>query len=106
MIQKDAILDELSSIISPARSEQLQIEFCKMFSTALPHLPLSYSPEVLVVKRSDRHYAAAREWWAELEQLEHVSVGQSLREQTFQRFQSFQPFKTSKTSGAIDHVQI
>jgi len=49
--KKDAILDELSSIISPARSEQLQIEFCKMFSTALPHLPLSYSPEVLVVKK-------------------------------------------------------
>lgn len=49
--KKDAILDELSSIITPARSEQLQIEFCKMFSTALPHLPLNYSPEVLVVKR-------------------------------------------------------
>jgi peptide/nickel transport system substrate-binding protein len=49
--KKDAILDELSSIISPARSEQLQIEFCRMFSSALPHLPLNYSPEVLVVKR-------------------------------------------------------
>jgi peptide/nickel transport system substrate-binding protein len=49
--KKDAILDELSSIISPARSEQLQLEFCRMFSAALPHLPLNYSPEVLVVKR-------------------------------------------------------
>jgi peptide/nickel transport system substrate-binding protein len=49
--QKDAILDELSSIVTPARSEQLQIEFCKMFSAALPHLPLYYSPEVLAVKR-------------------------------------------------------
>jgi len=49
--KKDAILDELSSIVTPARSEQLQIEFCKMFSTALPHLPLNYSPEVLVVKK-------------------------------------------------------
>lgn len=49
--KKDAILDELSSILSPARSEQLQIEFCKMFSAALPHLPLNYSPEVLVVKK-------------------------------------------------------
>jgi peptide/nickel transport system substrate-binding protein len=49
--KKDAILDELSSIITPARSEQLQIEFCKMFSAALPHLPLYYSPEVLAVKR-------------------------------------------------------
>ena len=49
--KKDAILDELSSIVTPARSEQLQIEFCKMFSAALPHLPLNYSPEVLVVKK-------------------------------------------------------
>ena len=49
--KKDAILDELSSIITPARSEQLQIEFCKMFSQALPHIPLYYSPEVLAVKR-------------------------------------------------------
>jgi len=49
--KKDAILDEINSIIAPARSEQLQIEFCKMFSEALPHLPLFYSPEVLVVKK-------------------------------------------------------
>jgi peptide/nickel transport system substrate-binding protein len=49
--KKDAILDELNSIVTPARSEQLQIEFCKMFSEALPHLPLNYSPEVLVVKK-------------------------------------------------------
>ena len=49
--RKDAILDELNSIITPARSEQLQIEFLKMFSDALPHLPLYYSPEVLVAKK-------------------------------------------------------
>ncbi|MGE5304057.1 MAG: peptide ABC transporter substrate-binding protein [Alphaproteobacteria bacterium] len=49
--RKDAIIDELSSIITPARSEQLQLEFVKMFTEALPHLPLYYSPEVLVVKR-------------------------------------------------------
>jgi peptide/nickel transport system substrate-binding protein len=49
--RKDAILDELNSIVTPARSEQLQIEFCKMFSQALPHLPLYYTPEVLVVKK-------------------------------------------------------
>jgi len=49
--KKDAVLDELNSIVSPARSEQLQIEICKMFSAALPHLPLNYSPEVLVVKK-------------------------------------------------------
>jgi peptide/nickel transport system substrate-binding protein len=49
--RKDAILDELNSIVTPARSEQLQLEFLKMFSDALPHLPLYYSPEVLVVKK-------------------------------------------------------
>jgi peptide/nickel transport system substrate-binding protein len=49
--KKDAVLDELSSIVTPARSEELQIEFCKMFSAALPHLPIYYSPEVLVVRR-------------------------------------------------------
>jgi len=49
--RKDAILDELNSIVTPARSEQLQLEFIKMFSDALPHLPLYYSPEVLVAKK-------------------------------------------------------
>jgi peptide/nickel transport system substrate-binding protein len=49
--RKDAIMDELNSIITPARSEQLQLEFVKMFTDALPHLPLYYSPEVLVVKK-------------------------------------------------------
>jgi hypothetical protein len=27
------------------------LDFLKMFSEALPHLPLYYSPEILVVKR-------------------------------------------------------
>ena len=49
--QKDAVLDEINSIIPEARSEQLQLDFLKMFSEALPHLPLYYSPEILVVKR-------------------------------------------------------
>jgi peptide/nickel transport system substrate-binding protein len=49
--RKDAILDELNSIVTPARSEQLQLEFIKVFSEALPHLPLYYSPEVLVAKK-------------------------------------------------------
>jgi peptide/nickel transport system substrate-binding protein len=49
--RKDAILDELNSIVTPARSEQLQLEFLKMFSDTLPHLPLYYSPEVLVAKK-------------------------------------------------------
>jgi peptide/nickel transport system substrate-binding protein len=49
--RKDAILDELNSIVPPARSEQLQLEFLKMFTDALPHVPLYYSPEVLVAKK-------------------------------------------------------
>jgi peptide/nickel transport system substrate-binding protein len=49
--RKDAILDEINSIIPEARSEQLQLDFLKMFTEALPHLPLYYSPEILVVKR-------------------------------------------------------
>src|SRR5262249_1271020 len=34
--RKDAILDELNSIVTAARSEQLQLEFLKMFSDTLP----------------------------------------------------------------------
>ena len=49
---KDAILDELNSIVTPARSEQLQLEFVKMFGEALPHLPLYYSPESLHGKKA------------------------------------------------------
>jgi len=49
--RKDAILDELNSIVTPERSEQLQIEFVKMFTDYLPVHPLYFSPEVLVAKR-------------------------------------------------------
>jgi peptide/nickel transport system substrate-binding protein len=49
--KKDAILDEINSIITAEQSEKLQLEFCKMFSAALPHLPLYFTPEVLVVKK-------------------------------------------------------
>jgi peptide/nickel transport system substrate-binding protein len=49
--RKDEILDEINSIIPDARSEQLQLDFLRMFTEALPHLPLYYSPEILVVKR-------------------------------------------------------
>ncbi|MBI4522785.1 MAG: peptide ABC transporter substrate-binding protein [Deltaproteobacteria bacterium] len=49
--RKDAILDELNSITTPQRSEQLQLEFIKMFSEALPVFPLYYSPEILVAKK-------------------------------------------------------
>jgi peptide/nickel transport system substrate-binding protein len=49
--KKDAILDDINSIITPEQSEKLQLEFCKMFSAALPHLPLYFTPEILVVKK-------------------------------------------------------
>lgn len=49
--RKDAILDELKSIISDEREDELQVEFVKLFTDSLPHLPLVYSPEILVVKR-------------------------------------------------------
>ena len=45
-----ALLNKAAEALE-ARSEQLQLEFLKMFSDALPHLPLYYSPEVLVVKK-------------------------------------------------------
>ena len=48
---KDQILDELQSIISDEREDQLQLEFVKLFCEQLPHLPLFYSPEVLVVRK-------------------------------------------------------
>jgi peptide/nickel transport system substrate-binding protein len=49
--KKDAILDELNEIITPERSEKLQLDFVKMFSEALPVHPLYYGPEVLVAKK-------------------------------------------------------
>ena len=49
--KKDAILDELKSIISDEREDELQVEFVKLFTEQLPHLPLFYSSEILVVKR-------------------------------------------------------
>lgn len=49
--RKDAILDELNSIITPQRSEQLQLEFVKLFTDSLPHLPLFYTPEINVAKK-------------------------------------------------------
>ncbi len=49
--RKDAILDELNSIITAQRSEQLQLEFVKLFTDSLPHLPLFYTPEIVVAKK-------------------------------------------------------
>jgi peptide/nickel transport system substrate-binding protein len=49
--RKDAILDELKSMISDEREDALQVEFVKLFTEYLPHIPMWYSPEILVVKR-------------------------------------------------------
>ncbi len=49
--RKDAILDELRTIVTPQRSEQLQLEFVKLFAEALPSYPLYFNPEILVAKR-------------------------------------------------------
>ena len=49
--RKDAILDELNEIISPERSEKLQLEFVKLFTEYLPVHPLYYGPEILVAKK-------------------------------------------------------
>jgi len=49
--RKDAILDELNEIITPDRSEKLQLEFVKLFTEYLPVHPLYYGPEVLVAKK-------------------------------------------------------
>ncbi len=49
--RKDAILDDLNSIITPERSETLQLEFVKLFTEFLPVHPLYFGPEVLVAKR-------------------------------------------------------
>ena len=49
--RKDAILDELKSIISEEREDALQVEFVKLFTEYLPHFPMWYSPEILVIKR-------------------------------------------------------
>lgn len=49
--RKDAILDEINSVVTPQRSEQLQLQFIKMFTEVLPLFPLYYSPEILVVRK-------------------------------------------------------
>ena len=72
--KKDAILDDINSIITPERSEQLQVEFCKMFTEALPHLPLFFlAGSAGREKRADRHHAASGERRAEFELVEYAS---------------------------------
>ncbi len=49
--QADAIMDELNSIIPEERALELQVEFLKLYTRDLPHLPLYYAPEIVVIKK-------------------------------------------------------
>jgi peptide/nickel transport system substrate-binding protein len=49
--QADAIMDELNTIIPEKRSIELQAEFVKLYTRDLPHLPLYYTPEIIVTKK-------------------------------------------------------
>ncbi|HWP56634.1 MAG TPA: peptide ABC transporter substrate-binding protein [Candidatus Acidoferrales bacterium] len=49
--EADRIMDELNTIISEQRSIQLQVEFVKLYTRDLPHLPMYYSPEILAIKK-------------------------------------------------------
>jgi peptide/nickel transport system substrate-binding protein len=44
--QKDRIIDQFFDELQPQRQEQVMIEFLKMFTEELPHLPLKYNAEV------------------------------------------------------------
>ena len=49
--QADAIMDELNTILPEKRSIELQAEFVKLYTRDLPHLPLYYTPEIIVIKK-------------------------------------------------------
>ena len=101
--RKDAILDELNSIVTPARSEQLQLEFIKMFSEALPHLPLYYAPEVLVAKKGlDGNYAADRKAAGKTPVAGTCISG--TRPKNKSAFKWFKPFKTF--NGGLDWAAV
>jgi hypothetical protein len=89
--RKDAILDELNSIITPARSEQLQLEFIKMFSDALPHLPLYYSPEVLVAKKGLTGITPRQESGGKTRVVGICTMGQKPEKNVVQMVQTFNP---------------
>ncbi|MBI2989391.1 MAG: peptide ABC transporter substrate-binding protein [Deltaproteobacteria bacterium] len=52
--QADAIMDELNTIMPEQRAIQLQVEFAKLYTRDLPHLPMYYSPEILAIKKGLR----------------------------------------------------
>ncbi|MGH7774547.1 MAG: peptide ABC transporter substrate-binding protein [Candidatus Binatia bacterium] len=49
--QADTIMDELNSVIPEERAIELQVEFVKLYTRDLPHLPLYYAPEIIVIKK-------------------------------------------------------
>ena len=49
--QADAIMDELNTIVPEPRAIQLQVDFVKLYTRDLPHLPMYYAPEILAIKK-------------------------------------------------------
>jgi ABC-type transport system substrate-binding protein len=49
--EADKIMDELNTIISEQRAIELQVQFVKLYTRDLPHLPMYYSPEILAIKQ-------------------------------------------------------
>lgn len=49
--EKEAVLQELERALDPRRWEDLTVEFVRLFSLELPHLPLKGSSEVTTVRR-------------------------------------------------------
>lgn len=47
----DAILDELDSLITPQREEELVVEFIRIWTAELPALPLVFSVDIIPVKK-------------------------------------------------------
>jgi peptide/nickel transport system substrate-binding protein len=44
--QKQQVLDALDDTLDPQRRDELQVQFLKLFTEELPHLPLKYASEV------------------------------------------------------------
>jgi len=49
--QKDAVIDEMVATLDRGRWDQLVVEFVRLFTQDLPHLPLNYTSEVTSVSK-------------------------------------------------------
>jgi len=49
--QKDAIVDEMNATLDRARWDDLVVQFARVFTEDLPHLPMKYSSEVMTVAK-------------------------------------------------------